>query len=431
MRESDEFSDEEYRLEERKTEIKDTEKHLLTTDERDEIIRSYNSEHYEKPRDSDTVELKSEEKLPREDRGHIIRKYNAEHSEKLKISDKAESQMDVDSEEVRRLYLEDGLSLKKIGDKYGFKSGKPIKRILKAKGIEIRPVGFQAIEIDPEEAYRLYFDEKWDLKDVAAHFGCKTTTSLRRVFEEHGWKTRYQETYEKVIDPEEVFRLYNEEGLSLRKIGEHFGVSYHPIRQIFKEHDKPYGQEIQIDPEIIRFLYFEKRLPKDEVCNRLGISKKPFDRILEEQGWDARPVGFQSLEIDLDEFKRLYYDEELTLDDISKQLEVSITTLCRFREEHGLEIRDKASIRELRDRIFGKMCVTCGKPRAVIHKKDGVPHPVEILWRKKDLLTLNPEDWAALCKPCHRITHSLMKNYRCEWSKIEIALKELARNGAS
>jgi predicted DNA-binding protein YlxM (UPF0122 family) len=332
----------------------------------------------------------------------------------------------LDPDEVLGLYLEEGLSLRKIGEHFGFKSGKPIKRILEAEGIEIRPVGFQKIEIDPEEAHRLYFGEHWQLKEIAEHYGCKSTSSIHRVFKEHGWKTRYQETYEKEIDPDEVFRLYNEDGLSLRKIGEHFGVSIGPIRRIFEEHNMEYSQEIQIDPDVIHHLYFEEGLSKEEVCERLGVSKRPIDRIFEDQGWEKRPAGFQPVEIDLDEFKRLYYGEELLLKEIAQHFEVSETTVSRFRKEHNLKIRDKTTIRNLRDSLFGTECVTCGKPRRLIHKKDGEPHITEILWRKKDLLALDPNDWVALCRPCHRITHSLMRYYHCEWKAIEIALKKLA-----
>jgi len=44
MREIDEFPDDESRLEQRRTEVKDTKEHSLTTEERDRIIRAYNGE---------------------------------------------------------------------------------------------------------------------------------------------------------------------------------------------------------------------------------------------------------------------------------------------------------------------------------------------------------------------------------------------------
>ena len=367
------------------------------------------------------VEEVAERRISEAERDELLREVH----DSVKVTSPKTGEV-IDPEEVVRKYLKDEMSLKKIGADYGYKSGKPIKRILETEGVEIRPVGFQEITIDPDEAYRLYFEEKWDLKDVAAHFGCKSADPIHRVFEEYGWKTRQQISYQKEIDPEEVFRLYNEEGLSHRKIGEIFGVSDGPIRRIFKEHGMPYGQEIQVDSKELHYLYFELGLSKEETCEALGISKKPFDRILREQGWDARSAGFQPIEIDIDEFKKLYYEEELNLKEIAKHFEVSESTLRRFRKENDLKIRDKPTIRELRNNLFGTECAICEKPRKFIHKKDGEPHPSEILWRTQFLLTLNPDDWVALCRSCHRITHSLMRNYQSEWYEIELALKKLA-----
>ena len=310
-----------------------------------------------------------------------------------------------------------------MGHHYGFKDGrKTMKRILNVAGVEVRSAGFQEIEIDPEELYKLYFGEGKGLNECTEHFSCKSTDPILRVFREQGWKTRYQETYEKEIDPEEVFRLYDE-GMSIRKIGDRYGVSYGRIHRIFEEHDKEYSQEIRIDPQIIYHLYFEEGLSKEQVCEHLGVSKRPVDRIFEEQEWEKRPSGFQPVEIDIEKFKRLYYEEELELDLIAEHLQVSTSTVIRFREEQELEDRVLKFGKELRDEIFGTECRLCGEPYEHVHRKDGTPHKSHILWSRKSLLTLNPDEWAALCVPCHRVTHSLMRAYDFEWNQIEKKVK--------
>jgi predicted DNA-binding protein (UPF0251 family) len=215
-----------------------------------------------------------------------------------------------------------------------------------------------------------------------------------------------------------------EDGLSIREIGEYYGVSYSPILRIFQEHNIEYGQEIRIDPEVIHHLYFEEGLSKEEVCERLGVSKRPVDRIIEEQGWEKRPAGFQPVDIDIDEFKRLYYEEELELITMAERLQVSLRTIIRFREEHGLEDRELKYGKELRSEIFGTECRLCGKPYELIHKKDGKPHKSHVIWSRKSLLTLNPDEWVALCWPCHRATHALMRAYKFDWNRIEKMVKE-------
>ena len=437
MREFDEYSDDALHSRDTGTEVEDSKNHLITPEERDRIIREYNAERKsEQQKKQNEIRPKIEEEPDRTlDCNETAKKTCDALEPKQPIVRKEEHDSEGEPclEDVRKLYIEDGLSLKKIGEQFGFKSGTPIKRILEAAGEEIRPVGFQVSkEIDPDEVYRLYFEEGWNLKDVVAHFDCKSSDPIHRVFKEHGWKTRQQVSYQKEIDPEEVFRLYNEEGLSHRKIGEHFGVSDGPIRRIFKEHGMPYDRfrtiqdKTQINPEDLHYFYFELGLSKEATCEALGISKRPFDRILKENGWEARPIGFQKIEINIDEFKRLYYEEGLHLYEIAKLLGVSNGTLRRFRKEHKMETRENPTIIELRDSLFGTDCEICGKPKKFIHRKDGQFHPTEILWNRKKLLKLNLDDWVALCRPCHRLTHSLMRNFGCEWDEIEKTLKEVA-----
>ncbi len=471
MRDIEELSDDESHIEDRGTKVKDFENRSLTTEERDKIIREYNAEHSihriipdavdtldqsdrivtdsENLNDTDEDTDSSSEKK-KIDSEEVCRLYIEDglslkevgkifgfktgapikrilEAEGLELRSAGAQKTDINSEEVCRLYLEEELSLDKIGEHFGLKSRSPVKRILETAGVEIRPVGFQKIDIDHDEVYRLYFEERKDLKEIADHFDCKSTDPIHRIFDEQGWKTRYQETYEKDFEPEEVFRLYNEDGLSLRKIGEHFGVSIGPIRRIFEEHNMEYGQEIQIDPEVIHKLYFDEGLSKEEVCERLGVSKRPINRIIEEQDLLRNRSGL----IDIDDFSRLYYVEELTMTEISKHFEVSQNTLKRFLKKHKLEERTTRTVREIRDEMFGKDCVSCRRPKEVIHKKDGEPHERYRTWTKKALRTVNPNEWVALCEPCHRLTHSLMKSFSCEWDDIEKILTELAKEWLS
>ena len=438
----------------------------------DEIL----SESEEVKSDKKTISEEQREELLREVNGELLSEDERDElvNEIPRVVSPKTGEV-IDTEEVIQKYLKDEMSLIKIGKHYGFKSGSPIKRILEAEGVELRPVGFQETEIDPEELYKKYFGDGKGLKECAEHFSCKSTEPILRVFREQGWKTRYQETYEKEIDPEEVFRLYDE-GMSIRKIGDHYGVSYGRIHREFLEHGKEYGQEIQVDPEIIHRLYFDEGLSRDEVCDTLGFSRKVFDRVFSEQEWETRPAGFQPIEIDIEEFKRLYH-EGLTYQQLADHFQMSLRTVCRVSSEIELEVRKwparsrvdldelfqmyyddeekiwkiaehfgvsqriiniilneqkweqrrTKSAREIRDEMFGTECVSCGKPKEIVHRKDGTPHHRRVTWAKKSLKTLDPDDWVSLCDPCHRLTHSLMTSFGCEWKDIERILQELAR----
>ncbi|MDF1540551.1 MAG: hypothetical protein P1Q69_16765 [Candidatus Thorarchaeota archaeon] len=344
-------------------------------------------------------------------------------------SDEIEPRMykGIDVDELERKYKE-GFSQRALADGYNV-SRKVIQNIFSKFEIEARPVGFQEIKINPDEVYDLYFNKGWTLREMIEHFECKSTDPILRVMDENGGKTQYQESLEAIeqIDPDEVYTLYNEEGYSLRRIGEIYGVSIGPIRRMFIENEWEYGQEIKIDRDELYRLYFTLGLTRDEVTERMGVSRKVFDRVFDEEGWEARPQGFQPVDIEVDEYKRLYYVEELELEKMAEQLNVSVRTVIRFREEQGLEDRVLKYGKDLRDEIFGTECRLCGNPYEHVHKKDGVPHDSHILWSRKSLLQLNPDDWAALCVSCHQLTHALMKVYGLDWEEIEEHIKELVR----
>jgi transposase len=395
----------------------------MTEDDRRETIEECNQEH---PLDENTSA--HETKSPTWAVSEVQEALSDLPSQKELDGTEVRMYKDIDIDNLEWLYHEEGLSQRALADHFDV-GRKVIQDIFRKFEIDARSVGFQKIDLDADEVYDLYFNKGWTLREMAQHFQCESTDPILRVMDENGWKTKYQQSLEIVgrIDPEEVYELYHQEGYSIKKIGEIYGVSYGPILRIFKENNWDYGQEIHVDLEQFYHLYFEQGLSKEETGERLGVSRKVIDRVLDEhEEWEARPAGFQSAEIDLDEFKRLYYDEEMLLEDMAKRFEVSERTIVRFRKEHDLRVRDRATIRSLRDSLFGTECVFCGRKRKFIHRKDGAPHPSEILWRREDLLALDPDDWAALCRPCHRLTHSLMRNYGCEWSEIEETLMKLA-----
>ncbi len=351
--------------------------------------------------------------------------------EGVEVIDDSKSRLtykDLDPDEIHRLYYEEKCSQLEIAKKFGFKSKGSIQSFLKMMEWEPRSSGFQEIEIDPKEVYRLYFDEGLHMTEMLEHFECKSSAPILRVLEENGWKSKYNESLEIIenIDPEEVYRLYHEEGLSHRKIGEYYGVSHGPICRMFKENNWEYNQEIEVDRELARKLY-QQGLSMEKVGEQLDVSKTVVKRVLDELDVELRDKGAQNLEIDVDEYSKLYYNEVLPLEEIAKILEVSVSTLIRFRKEQNLEMRSASTISDMRDEIFGKDCVSCGRPKRDIHRKNGEPHKSELLWRKKELEKLNPDDWVALCRRCHKVTHSLMKVFGCEWDDIEKVLKELRR----
>lgn len=151
----------------------------------------------------------------------------------------------------------------------------------------------------------------------------------------------------------------------------------------------------------IHSLYYEKGMTQREIARRFGVGEATVSRLFQENEWVSRNErrGVQM---------RVFENEEERKE---------------ARREHRRVTQRR--IRELRNSLFGSDCEICGldtkenKRVLCIHRKDGMEHRINALWRIKYLENLDREDWAPLCIPCHRGTHWLMENANKEWKNIE------------
>ena len=145
-------------------------------------------------------------------------------------------------------------------------------------------------------------------------------------------------------------------------------------------------------------------------------------------------------DINAEEVYRLYYIQDMTKEQVAKELGTTEWALRAVFKERGWEIKirkfeteeerilgkkDTAKktierVKDLRKAKFGSKCRLCGKSKGlVIHRKDGEEHDKDFLWRKTNLEIVNPEEWAVLCIACHRGTHWMMDNCGTDWDEIE------------
>ncbi len=151
----------------------------------------------------------------------------------------------------------------------------------------------------------------------------------------------------------------------------------------------------------IHSLYYEKGMTQREIARRFGVGEATVSRLFQENEWVSRNErrGVQM---------RVFENEEERKE---------------ARREHRRVTQRR--IRELRNSLFGSDCEICGldtkenKRVLCIHRKDGMEHRINALWRIKYLENLDREDWAPLCIPCHRGTHWLMENANKEWKNLE------------
>ena len=136
----------------KKLERIDVSKHLMTPEEREALLSGHRLMSEEERAELIKGTCDRFESMRSEMREPSYKEPDAiEKNETLKKP--------IDVDEVRRLYFDEGWSMVKITQRYGYRTSSVISRIFKENEWESRPVTRSKIEIQPNEVYRLYFEE--------------------------------------------------------------------------------------------------------------------------------------------------------------------------------------------------------------------------------------------------------------------------------
>ena len=200
-------------------------------------------------------------------------------------------------------------------------------------------------------------------------------------------------------------RLYYKEHLSQKEIAERLErlkdaerlVHVRTIRHHFREQNwkirkrsTDLGKYGHINMDEVRRLYFDEKMNQSEVAKGLGIPKYIVSEIFKENNWNYR------------EF-RVHATEEERI-------------LARKENRKNTQLK----VVEMREKLFGNKCQICTSERILaIHRKDGAEHNPDDLWKVNYLKTVNPDEYAAVCVPCHNGVHWRMKTYGQNWEQIK------------
>ena len=140
---------------------------------------------------------------------------------------------DLDDDEIRKLYIEEEISIVQIGEKLGA-SDRIISYRLKKQGIKLRSKGKRRDDLDDEEIKKLYIKEGLSIYQIGEKLGASDRTISNRL-KKQGIKLRSKGRSCNDLDDEEIKKMYIEEGLSTVQIGEKFGVSSPTISKRLKK----------------------------------------------------------------------------------------------------------------------------------------------------------------------------------------------------
>ncbi|MHA1138158.1 MAG: hypothetical protein ACTSSE_16895 [Candidatus Thorarchaeota archaeon] len=94
---------------------------------------------------------------------------------------------EIDPQEVYRICIEEGRPKKDAAEMLGCGSIGPINRVLKDNDWKTPLEVKMETEIDPDEVHRLHYDEGWSLKRIANHYGYESKHIMQKFFKEREW----------------------------------------------------------------------------------------------------------------------------------------------------------------------------------------------------------------------------------------------------
>lgn len=154
-----------------------------------------------------------------------------------------------DETELRRLYVDQGISSDAIAADRGC-ANTTVLAALRSFGIPVRRGGNRKgcklplrVDIDGEELRRLYVDDLWPGYKLAERYGCSQPTiyarlrSLRIKIRHHNDTKRGRPSKNRInIDGAEVERLYlSHPNIAMAQVARAFGVSHNVIKRVLTE----------------------------------------------------------------------------------------------------------------------------------------------------------------------------------------------------
>ncbi len=265
---------------------------------------------------------------------------------------------------LRREYVKERRSTVEIAERFGVGST-TIRGWLKKEGIGIRdiseatsiarlPEGF--VKPSKEELERMYVNERMSITKIGVKLGVSRASAHNWLMEnEIGTRDRSViKLPNGVTKPtkEELEKLYYEDGLGMAKIGIRFGVSHFIIRGWLNDYDIEIREArklpegfVKPSKEELERMYVDEKMSTYKIAERLGANATSVFKWLRKNGIETRepprlPEGF--VKPTRDELEKFYVNERISVEEISKKLGVSHFTLCNWLREYDIEIRDSS-----------------------------------------------------------------------------------------
>lgn len=251
---------------------------------------------------------------------------------------------DITDAEIRRLYVDEGMSEVDVARLLDC-NRVTIARRLQRMGVPTRQY---RPDVQDADIVRMYVDERLSEAEIAFLLDCSKSTVNRRL-RRAGVPARQVGTAEwATATDDDLKALYENQRWPIRKIADHFFVSEPWVRNRLrragtKMRTQPERHTKPVDNTHLQHLY-ERGLTLRATGYRVGLDDSTVGRRLERAGVPRRTGGGHQgpeprLDVTVEEVKRLYVDEWLTLTEIARLLDASPTTIANRLDSAGVPRR--------------------------------------------------------------------------------------------
>ena len=197
-------------------------------------------------------------------------------------------------------------------------NGRPPKRARKPS---------KKLVVSTEELRRLYFEERLSLSQTAARVGM-TSQGVAGRLHKAGFMLR--EGNRAKAPTVELARLYFEEGLTLTEVAERVGMTEPSVGERLRRYGykmRPGSRQPRTSTSELARLYFDEGLSLAKVGARVGLTRKSVSTRLRHAGYRLRAGTHPRLALDAEQLARLHFDDGLTLAQVAERVGASVRTV--------------------------------------------------------------------------------------------------------
>ena len=244
-----------------------------------------------------------------------------------------------DDAELRRLYIEEKLTMPKIAQIFGVSRQRVHQRFQKA-GIERHP----NLSLDRTTLVKLYVQQELKPEHVAESLGVNASLVRSELIRhEIPLRPRNLHRFERDI----LYKLYVTDGLLMREIGERVGcsqstISIEIIRHGIKERHRPNARRTQpFTRDQLHSLYIDQRLSARQIAELLGGHEANVRYWLKKYGIPLRVGGNTLRDFDERPMRKLYLTKKMPIRLIAEKLGVPVSFVYNRLKRSGILIPRK------------------------------------------------------------------------------------------